>query len=102
MGKMSCKSINNHFEFNLILKSHIIQEFMEEDGQILTPLVVAAKAGREKVVRMLLANYKMDLDKKCTLKFDGHMVHDASALWCAAGNGKSYFYLIKQINPCSS
>ncbi len=36
---------------------------------------------------MLLANYKIDLDKKCVVKFDGHIVNGASALWCAAGSG---------------
>ncbi|KAG5677884.1 hypothetical protein PVAND_007601 [Polypedilum vanderplanki] len=63
------------------------QEFIEDDGQILTPLAVACRCGREKVVEILLANYKIDLDKRCTVKFDGHMVHGGSALWIAAGSG---------------
>lgn len=63
------------------------QEFIEDDGQILTPIVVAARNGREKVVRLLLSNYKIDLEKRCVVKIDGHIVNGASALWCAAGSG---------------
>lgn len=54
----------------------------------MTPLVAACRYGREKVVEMLLANYKIDLEKRCTVKFDGHIVNGASALWVAAGSGK--------------
>lgn len=54
----------------------------------MTPLVAACRYGREKVVEMLLANYKIDLEKRCTVKFDGHIVHGASALWVAAGSGE--------------
>jgi hypothetical protein len=61
---------------------------MEDDGQIMTPLSAACRNGRATVVEMLLANDKIDLDKRCTVKFDGHMVHGGSALWIAAGSGK--------------
>lgn len=57
----------------------------------MTPLVAACRYGREKVVEMLLANYKIDLEKRCTVKFDGHIVHGASALWVAAGSGRNEF-----------
>lgn len=36
---------------------------------------------------MLLANHKIDLERRCTIRFDGHMVKNASALWIAAGSG---------------
>jgi Fem-1 homolog b len=36
---------------------------------------------------MLLANHRIDTERRCTIKFDGHMVHGASALWIAAGSG---------------
>lgn len=54
----------------------------------MTPLVAACRYGREKAVEMLLANYKIDLEKRCTVRFDGHIVHGASALWVAAGSGE--------------
>lgn len=57
----------------------------------MTPLVAACRYGREKVVEMLLANYKIELEKRCTVKFDGHIVHGASALWVAAGSGEHTF-----------
>lgn len=84
------KNLMNHFiciNFNSSFICVFFKEFIEEDGQILTPLAAACRCGREKVVEMLLANHKMDLEKRCTIKFDGHMVHGASALWIAAGSG---------------
>lgn len=54
----------------------------------MTPLVAACRYGREKVVELLLANHRIDLEKRCTVRFDGHIVHGASALWVAAGSGK--------------
>lgn len=72
---------------------YVFQEFIEDDGHILTPLVAACRYGREKVVEMLLANYKIDLEKRCTVKFDGHIVNGASALWVAAGSGKKWIKL---------
>uniref|UniRef100_A0A336M0K2 Protein fem-1 homolog B n=1 Tax=Culicoides sonorensis TaxID=179676 RepID=A0A336M0K2_CULSO len=64
------------------------QKFVEEDGQTFTPLVIAAKNGRYKVVRMLLKNYpNIDLEAECAVNFDGHIVHGVGALWAAAGSG---------------
>ena len=73
--------------FLFLTSSCFFQEFIEDDGQILTPLAAGCRYGREKVAEMLLANDKIDLDKRCTIKFDGHMVNGASALWIAAGSG---------------
>lgn len=36
---------------------------------------------------MLLENFAPDIEKECTVKFDGNMVNGATALWCAAGSG---------------
>lgn len=85
----------NKFERYLGPISHHVlfysfQEFFEDDGQIMTPLVAACRYGREKVVELLLANYKIELEKRCTVKFDGHIVHGASALWVAAGSGEEF------------
>lgn len=73
---------------------------MEEDGQIFTPLAVAARNGRLKVVKMLLTMFKPNIDQECTAKFDGHIVQGATALWCAAGSGKQHFKrsIFKMIN----
>lgn len=64
------------------------QDHVEEDGQLHTPLVVAARNGRYAVVHMLLESFTPDIEKECTVKFDGHIVNGATALWCAAGSGK--------------
>jgi Fem-1 family protein b len=58
---------------------------IEEDGQICSPLIVAAKHGHDKVVKMLLSKFKPDMEQEGTVKFDGYVIEGASALWCAAG-----------------
>lgn len=50
--------------------------------------MVAARNGHYKVVQILLNNFKPKLEQECTVKFDGHIVQGATALWCAAGSGK--------------
>lgn len=49
--------------------------------------MIAARYGRYKVVKMLLSNFKPELEMECTVKFDGHIVQGATAIWCAAGSG---------------
>lgn len=61
----------------------------ECDGQALTPLAVACRNGHEKVVKILLTHFKVNLEQECRAKFDGHVIEGATALWCAAGAGKS-------------
>ncbi|XP_037038800.1 protein fem-1 homolog B isoform X1 [Bradysia coprophila] len=65
----------------------INQPFAEDDGQIYSPLSIAARNGRYRVVKMLLSNFKPVIDQDCTAKLDGHIVQGATALWCAAGAG---------------
>lgn len=64
-----------------------IIQIVEEDGQSFTPLVIAARNGRYKVVKTILNNFKPNIEQECTVKFDGHIVHGATALWTAAGSG---------------
>lgn len=49
--------------------------------------MIAARNGRYKVVKMLLNNFKPNIEQECTVKFDGNIVQGATALWCAAGSG---------------
>ncbi|XP_055311305.1 protein fem-1 homolog B isoform X3 [Sitodiplosis mosellana] len=68
-------------------KNAYINQIVEEDGQSFTPLVIAARNGRYKVVKTILNNFKPNIEQECVVKFDGHIVHGATALWCAAGSG---------------
>lgn len=63
------------------------QQVMEDGGQRYTPLIVAARYGHDKVVKMLLSEFKPDLEQEGMVKFDGYVIEGASALWCAAGAG---------------
>ncbi|XP_071558315.1 protein fem-1 homolog B [Temnothorax nylanderi] len=65
----------------------INQKVLEDDGQRCTPLIVAARYGHNKVVRMLLDKFKPDLEQEGTVKFNGYVIEGASALWAAAGAG---------------
>jgi len=60
------------------------------DGeQLCTPLIIAARNGHTSVVVTLLQtfSYNTDVEAEGTVKFDGHMIEGATALWCAAGAG---------------
>ncbi|XP_063333592.1 protein fem-1 homolog B [Pelmatolapia mariae] len=56
-------------------------------GQRSTPLIIAARNGHDKVVRLLLDHYKVDTEQTGTVRFDGYVIDGATALWCAAGAG---------------
>ncbi|XP_061578254.1 protein fem-1 homolog B [Cololabis saira] len=56
-------------------------------GQRSTPLIIAARNGHDKVVRLLLDHYKVDPEQTGTVRFDGYVIDGATALWCAAGAG---------------
>ncbi|KAF2360217.1 Ankyrin repeat-containing domain [Trinorchestia longiramus] len=64
----------------------MLSQIVEEDGQKCTPLIIAARNGHDKAVRMLL-RFNPDLEQEGTVKFDGYAIEGASALWCAAGAG---------------
>ena len=66
----------------------LLQQLMEEeDGQKSTPLIIAARHGRDRVVKLLLSKFKINLEQEGIVKFDGYKVEGATALWCAAGAG---------------
>ncbi|XP_047740597.1 protein fem-1 homolog B isoform X2 [Hyalella azteca] len=64
----------------------VLSQLVEEDGQKCTPLIIAARNGHDKAVRVLL-QFNPDLEQEGTVKFDGYAIEGASALWCAAGAG---------------
>nr|CAD7401983.1 unnamed protein product [Timema cristinae] len=63
------------------------KQVVEEDGQRCTPLIIAARHGHEKVVKMIVQKFKPDLEQEGIVKFDGYVIEGASSLWCAAGAG---------------
>lgn len=66
------------------LLSQLIEE---EDGQRSTPLIIAARNGHDKVVKLLISRFHIDLEQEGIVNFDGYKVEGATALWCAAGAG---------------
>lgn len=68
-------------------KAIVDQEFSEAERQLYTPLIVAAMNGHYDVVHILLTQLKPNLEKEGRVKFDGHLIEGAPALWVAAGAG---------------
>ncbi|XP_058836325.1 protein fem-1 homolog B isoform X2 [Topomyia yanbarensis] len=68
-------------------KAIVEQEICEDDRQIYTPLIVAAMNGHYDVVHILLTQLQPNLEKEGCVKFDGHLIEGATALWVAAGAG---------------
>ncbi|XP_055795345.1 protein fem-1 homolog B-like [Salvelinus fontinalis] len=64
-------------------------------GQRSTPLIIAARNGHDKVVRLLLDHYRVDTEQTGTVRFDGYVIDGATALWCAAGAG--HFEVVRQL-----
>lgn len=63
----------------------IYDKVSEEQGQRCTPLLIAARNGKENVIKMLLSKFKPDIEQEGDVKFDGYLIEGASPLWCAAG-----------------
>ncbi|TRY98837.1 hypothetical protein DNTS_027853 [Danionella cerebrum] len=70
------------------IQTHFLLETVTHAaGQRSTPLIIAARNGHEKVVRLLLEHYRVDIEQTGTVRFDGYIIDGATALWCAAGAG---------------
>lgn len=85
---------NLHFSYpgfdNKVLSSFtvsLLQKVIGDDGQQCTPLIIAARYGHDKVLKMLLSKFSPDLEQEGIVKFDDYVIEGASALWCAAGAG---------------
>lgn len=68
-------------------RSLVVNSQYREGEQCCTPLIIAARNGHIKVVEVLLARYSADVESEGVVKFDGHIIEGATALWCAAGAG---------------
>ncbi|XP_017778117.1 PREDICTED: protein fem-1 homolog B [Nicrophorus vespilloides] len=71
------------------------EKYIDEDGQQSTPLIMAARHGHDNVVKVIVSNFKTNLEEEGIVKFDGYVIEGASALWCAAGGG--YLNVVKTL-----
>ncbi|XP_018607883.1 protein fem-1 homolog B isoform X1 [Scleropages formosus] len=74
----------NHSEAEI---RYLLNYVSQQGGQRSTPLIIAARNGHAKVVRLLLEHYRVDTEQTGTVRFDGYVIDGATALWCAAGAG---------------
>ncbi|XP_061077966.1 protein fem-1 homolog B [Conger conger] len=66
---------------------YLLSYVTQHAGQRSTPLIIAARNGHAKVVRLLLDHYRVETEQTGTVRFDGYVIDGATALWCAAGAG---------------
>ncbi|KAK9516110.1 hypothetical protein VZT92_024066 [Zoarces viviparus] len=76
--------LHNHPEAEV---RYLLSHVTHVAGQRSTPLIIAARNGHDKVVRLLVDHYKVDTEQTGTVRFDGYVIDGATALWCAAGAG---------------
>merc|ERR1719334_2455646 len=67
-------------------RARLLNTLYDDEGQKCTPLIIAARNGHADTVRFLLDN-EVDKEAEGTVRFDGHAIEGATALWCAAGGG---------------
>ena len=71
----------------------VLNHRSENEGQSMTPLLAAAKAGNENVIHVLLNVFCVEIEQTGTVIIDKQVVEGATALWCAACDG--HFDVVK-------
>lgn len=69
------------------VQGELVNKSYTDGEQSCSPLIIAARNGHGPVVSSLIEGYNTDLESEGTVKFDGHVIDGATALWCAAGAG---------------
>lgn len=82
-----CELIKLRFSISLFF---YFQEVCDDNGQRCTPLIIAARNGHEKVVKVFLNKFPVNLEREGSVKKDNFLIEGATALWCAAGPFKIY------------
>uniref|UniRef100_A0A1B6C2I3 Protein fem-1 homolog B n=1 Tax=Clastoptera arizonana TaxID=38151 RepID=A0A1B6C2I3_9HEMI len=79
------------------IKKLLSQEVIEQDGQRCTPLIIAARLGHDKVVKILTSRFLpyIDIEQEGSVIVESYVINGASALWCAAGSG--YLPVVKTL-----
>jgi len=70
-----------------VVRRIILGKSYDEGEQSCSPLIIAARNGHRGVVTTLIQKYRVNLESEGTVKFDGHLIEGATALWCSAGAG---------------
>ena len=84
-------SYNDTNKHNIDSEDDLVNKSYIDGEQSCTPLIIAARNGHKTVVSTLIElRYGTDLESEGTVKFDGHVIDGATALWCAAGAGHKY------------
>lgn len=71
----------------------LLQTVIDYEGHKCTPLIIAARNGHDKVVKIILSKFEPNIEQEGSVKVDNYVIEGATALWCAAS--KSQFYQSK-------
>jgi len=88
----SCQPLKSLLlQYSVPERKSVVNNLYEDEGQSCTPLIIASKKGHLDVVKFLLNSEELgcEVDKECEgkVKFEGHPIEGATALWCASGAG---------------
>lgn len=72
-------------KYQVVSKPAWLQKVIDPEGQRCTPMIVAARQGHDKVVKVFLSKFASDIEQEGSVKVDSYVIEGASALWCAAG-----------------
>ncbi|KAI5710616.1 hypothetical protein M8J75_010177 [Diaphorina citri] len=69
------------------VKQLLNETVIDYEGHKCTPLIIAARNGHDKVVKIILSKFEPDIEQEGSVKVDNYVIEGATALWCAASAG---------------
>lgn len=77
-----------------------LQTVIDYEGHKCTPLIIAARNGHDKVVKIILSKFEPDIEQEGSVKVDNYVIEGATALWCAASKcGKNFTQILCLVIP---
>lgn len=69
------------------VKQLLNETVIDYEGHKCTPLIIAARNGHDKVVKIILSKFEPNIEQEGSVKVDNYVIEGATALWCAASVG---------------
>uniref|UniRef100_A0A8D8LQC6 Protein fem-1 homolog B n=1 Tax=Cacopsylla melanoneura TaxID=428564 RepID=A0A8D8LQC6_9HEMI len=69
------------------IKQLLNETVIDYEGHKCTPLIIAARNGHDKVVKIIISKFEPNIEQEGSVKVDNYVIEGATALWCAASGG---------------
>ena len=79
-------------DLNAESRKAALETKIKDGDDLATPLIIAARDGKLNFVKVLL-RYEANIEARGTIKINGEVIQDCTALWVAAG--KSHFDVVR-------